>query len=150
MDNEIKNELLDQINFMLESSPEELYRIFLYSFSTFLKSIIKFGLNSNQAKDSIKVLTDFTKILKEENNLLKIIKKNINKIDLENCIDIIESLDLLNDNTYLSLIEILDNINISYEMNDKNRIYKSNKEIDTLITNSSYKEKVLKLIKETP
>lgn len=150
MDNEIKNELLDQINFMLESSPEELYRIFLYSFSTYLKSIIKFGLNSNQAKDSIKVLTDFTKILKEENNLLKIIKKNINKIDLENCIDIIESLDLLNDNTYLSLIEILDNINISYEMNDKNRIYKSNKEIDSLITNSSYKEKVLKLIKETP
>ena len=150
MDNEIKNELLDQINFMLESSPEELYRIFLYSFSTYLKSIIKFGLNSNQAKDSIKVLTDFTKILKEENNLLKIIKKNINKIDLDNCIDIIESLDLLNDNTYLSLIEILDNINISYEMNDKNRIYKSNKEIDTLITNSSYKEKVLKLIKETP
>lgn len=150
MDNEIKNELLDQINFMLESSLEELYRIFLYSFSTYLKSITKFGLNSNQAKDSIKVLTDFTKILKEENNLLKIIKKNINKIDLENCIDIIESLDLLNDNTYLSLIEILDNINISYEMNDKNRIYKSNKEIDTLITNSSYKEKVLKLIKETP
>ena len=150
MDNEIKNELLDQINFMLESSPEELYRIFLYSFSTYLKSIIKFGLNSNQAKDSIKVLTDFTRILKEENNLLKRIKKNINKIDLDNCIDIIESLDLLNDNTYLSLIEILDNINISYEMNDKNRIYKSNKEIDSLITNSSYKEKVLKLIKETP
>lgn len=147
MNEDIKNEIIKQINFMTKASPEELYRIFLYSFTTYLKSSLKFGPNSNQAIESLKIINDFKKILKEEKKLLKIIKNNINNIDLDETIDIIDEFDELNDKTYLSYVEILDNININCEMNEKNRIFKSNKEINSLLTNKKYKEKVLKLIK---
>lgn len=147
MDNTI-NEIIEQINFMLNSSFEEYYRIFIYSFSTYLKSIIKFGITSNQSKESLKTISDFKKILIEERKLLKYLKDNIQLIDLDDAIDVVILLDELNDNTYLEYESLLDNINIAYEINDKNRIIKSNKNIDSLITNNIYKEKVLKIKKK--
>jgi len=142
-----KQDILEEIEFMKKGEKEELYRIGMYSITTFLKSSILFGINSNQAKESINVITNMIKILKEERTLLNIINKNIDNINIDDASIIIDMLDKVNDNTYLSYEELLNNINVCCDIKDKDRLFKSNKEIDSLINNNNYKEKVLKLIK---
>lgn len=144
-----KNELIEEINYMKDGQYEELYRITTSSLLTCLKSIICFGINSEQSNECIKTLKDMRRILKEEKKLLNIILNNIDNIDLDKASNIVDILDELNDNTYTSYDDILNNINYCCELKDKERIFKSNNKIDSLITNNSYKEKVLTLTKKT-
>lgn len=143
---EQKEEILQQIKFMKSTAPEEFISIFLDAIELYIKSIITFGFNSIEAKESIRVIIDMKKILKEEKYLLNMLFESIDSIDLDEACDILESLDYLNDKTYTSYDNILSEIEISCEIKTSRMPLKPITVTDTLITNSEYKEKVLNLI----
>lgn len=142
-----KEEILEQIKFMKKTSPEELYRIVLSSIELFIKSVFIFGINSNEAKESINVIKEMRRIIKEERILLNGIEKKIDSIDLDQTVDVIDELDSLNDKTFLLYDDILNEIDISCDTRQKGRTLKSRQGIDSLITNPTYKERVIKLIR---
>ncbi len=143
-----KDELIEQLHFMIETIPEEQYRITIDAIKLFFSSLITFGPSSNQIKQSLNVIKEMSKILKEENYLLNLILSNIDHVDLEEASDIIDSLDILNEKTYMSYDDILYQIEISLELKNSKRALRSVSGIDSLITNGSYKKQVLELIKK--
>ena len=143
-----KKEIIEQINFMKEAAPEEFFNILKNSLVIYLKSVISFGIKSKEASEAIKVIIEMKKILQQEHQLLNLILSSIDEIDLDETSDIIDILDALNEKTYLSYDEVLSEIETSCEMNENGRILRPRNGIDSLISNDSYKNKVLELIKK--
>ena len=142
---DIEIELIEKIKWMKKSSPEELFRITIYSIENYVKSLIVFGRNSNITKENINIIKEMAKILKIERKLLNYILKNINIIDLESALDIVYLLDDLNEKTYMNYDSILNNIDIACELKNDSRILKPNKGFDTLLSNPNYENMVLSL-----
>ncbi len=143
-----KEEILNQIKFMIDTSPEEFINIAKDAISLFIKSTLLFGINSNQSKESLNTLKEMFKILKKEKEILYEIANNINYIDLNETSDFIDTLDELNENTYNYYDSILENIDISCEIRNKNRVIKPRESFNSLITDNSYVKKEKELIKK--
>lgn len=141
-----KEEILEQIDFMKTTSKQELYTVIFSAIPLYLRSIITFGINSRQAKENIEIIKEMRAILKEEKSLITTIEEHIDSIDLDETVDIIDSLDKLNDDTYLSYDSIFSDIEVSCELKDKTRAIRKRSSIDSLITNKSYQEKVKRLV----
>lgn len=139
-----KKELIDYIEFMINTEKEELLRIALESIETYIKSTLTFGFTTIN-HECLTIIKDMFNIISKERKLLKHILKNINRIDINYTWDTITTLDELNERTYDSYEKILDNIEVACETRNKNRIIKPNKKIDSLITNEEYEKLVLKL-----
>ena len=146
--NEQKKEIIEQIDFMKNTSLEELLQVFKSSIFLYFKSIITFGINSKQAKESIEILKEMYKILLKERKLLNIIARNIDSIDLDDTSFVVDMLDELNDDTYLAYDGIFEDIETSCTMQKKDRILRPRNRIDSLITNKEYEESVMELIKK--
>ena len=143
-----KEELIEQLKFMIETLPEELYRIVIDAIQLFLESTIKFGKSSNQAQECLNVIREMSNILKEERHLLKLILDNINNVDIDEAWDTVDTLDKLNEKTYLSYDDILLQVEVSIQIDNPQRALRPNKGIDSLITNDEYKQQVLSLIQK--
>ena len=146
-DYSLKEDILEQIQFMKTNSFEELYRIVLSAISLYVRSVVLFGFNSRQAKENISIVNEMRKILKEEKVLLSLIEENIDNVDLDDACDVVDTLDALNDRTYLAYDSIFSEIETSCEIRNKDRVLRPRTPIDSLITNDEYKTKVQKLIK---
>ena len=89
-----------------------------------------------------------SRILKEEKHLLKLILQNIDNIDLDEACDIADTLDILNEQTYMSYDDILYQVEIALDLNNPDRIIMDTSRINSLITNDEYKNQVFALIKK--
>ena len=143
-----KEEILEQLNFIKETTPEELRRIIIDSITLYIKSVITLGFDSNAAQESLNIIKEMIKIVKEEKKILSLINKNIDDIDLDKTVDFIDDLELLNERTFIFYDNILTEIEIACEMKQKQRILRNRNGIDSLITNDYYKRKALELTKK--
>lgn len=144
----LKQELIDQLNFMIGAIPEELQRIVSDALWLYFKSTMRFGCTSAQATACNHVIREMSRILKEEKYLLKLILKNIDNIDLDEACDMIDTLDELNDRTYKSYDKVLGDVETALELDNPSRTILKTENIDSLITNDTYKNQVLSLIKK--
>ena len=143
-----KNDIIKQIKFMKSASHEEMYRVFMDSLSMFFKCLTTFGLNNPYTKECFQVVKEMKQVLKEEKRLLTILSNHIDYINLDDLDEMIGTLDELADNTYCDYSDILDNIDISCEIKDKERFVRPYKPINSLISNDEYKEKVYDLVQK--
>ena len=144
----LKEELIEHLTFMIDTIPEELHRIVIDAIGLFIRSSIRFGSNSNQAKGCLNVIKERSRILKEEKHLLKLILQNIDNIDLDEACDIADTLDILNEQTYMSYDDILYQVEIALDLNNPDRIIMDTSRINSLITTDEYKNQVFALIKK--
>lgn len=143
-----KEEIIDALDLMKETSPSTLYRIGLDCIGLCLRSAINLGITSKQTKGTIRVFRDMFRISKEEKSLIKLIRSNIDRIDLDEASDVIDSLNELSESTYLSYDCVLSDIENAIQLKDRERTITRPDRINSLITNTSYKTRVLKLIKK--
>ena len=133
-----KKEITEQIKFMINAAPEELFRIISNSIELYIKSAIAFGIDSNITKENLNIIKDMTKIILKERKLLKKLESNISNENIDDIWEILDILEELNERTYNSYDDILKEIEIACDIKDKKRIIKQGKPIDSLITNEEY------------
>ncbi len=143
-----KEEILEQINFMIKTSPEEFWNISSDAILLFIKSLIIFGIKSNQVKESLNTIKEMWKVLKEEKRILNELTNNIEYINLDDTSNFIDTLDDLNTNTYNYYDSILEEIEITCDTKNKDRILRPRKNFSTLITNNTYSNQIKKIIKQ--
>lgn len=146
--NNLKKDLQKDIKSLKSAGHEELYRVFSDALEAFFKSLVTFGLNNPYTKECFKVVKELKEVLKEEKRLLIMLENNIDHIRLEDLDTMIGEIDEVGEDTYLDYSDILDNIYIACQAKDKERIVRSNKPINSVLTNPEYKEKVIDLVKK--
>lgn len=146
--NNLKKDLQKDIKSLKSAGHEELYRVFSDALEAFFKSLVTFGLNNPYTKECFKVVKELKEVLKEEKRLLVMLENNIDHIRLEDLDTMIGEIDEVGEDTYLDYSDILDNIYIACQEKDKERIVRSNKPINSVLTNPEYKEKVIDLVKK--
>ena len=146
--NNLKKDLQKDIKSLKSAEHEELYRVFSDALEAFFKSLVTFGLNNPYTKECFKVVKELKEVLKEEKRLLIMLENNIDHIRLEDLDTMIGEIDEVGEDTYLDYSDILDNIYIACQAKDKERIVRSNKPINSVLTNPEYKEKVIDLVKK--
>lgn len=146
--NNLKKDLQKDIKSLKSAEHEELYRVFSDALEAFFKSLVTFGLNNPYTKECFKVVKELKEVLKEEKRLLVMLENNIDHIRLEDLDTMIGEIDEVGEDTYLDYSDILDNIYIACQEKDKERIVRSNKPINSVLTNPEYKEKVIDLVKK--
>lgn len=146
--NNLKKDLQKDIKSLKSAGHEELYRVFSDALEAFFKSLVTFGLNNPYTKECFKVVKELKEVLKEEKRLLVMLENNIDHIRLEDLDTMIGEIDEVGEDTYLDYSDILDNIYIACQAKDKERIVRSNKPINSVLTNDEYKEKVIDLVKK--
>lgn len=146
--NNLKKDLQKDIKSLKSAGHEELYRVFSDALEAFFKSLVTFGLNNPYTKECFKVVKELKEVLKEEKRLLVMLENNIDHIRLEDLDTMIGEIDEVGEDTYLDYSDILDNIYIACQAKDKERIVRSNKPINSVLTNPEYKEKVIDLVKK--
>ena len=134
---ERKNRLIDSIHFMIESIPEQFGSIVTSSLSTYFKSLVVFGMNSEITRSALIVLKDMFKISRQERALLKYILANLHRFNIEATERVIDELDELNDKTYMAYDRVFADIEDACDMNNPNRFGK-HETIDSLISNEQY------------
>lgn len=143
-----KKEIKKDIKFLKSAGREELYRVFMDSLFVYNECLKTFGFNNPYTKECFKVVKDMRRVLKEEKKLLTILNDHIDFINLDDLDIMIDELDELNENTYLDYSDVLDRIEVACTIRDKERIVRSNKPINSLISNDEYKEKVYNLVQK--
>ena len=139
-------DVIEQINFMNDSTPEEMKMIYADSFKLYLLSLYKFGKNSMVTKDCLNVAREFKQICRKEKEIFKYILKNINDIDVDKALDYLDMLDKLNEKTYLYYDRVLGDIEYALSVKDPNRAKRIRKEFDTLTDSDKYEEELSSLI----
>ena len=145
--NNLKKDLQKDIKFIKSAEHEELYRVFSDALDAFFKSLVTFGLNNPYTKECFKVVKEMKEVLKEEKRLLVMLENNIDHIRLDDLDEMIGEIDEVGEDAYLDYSDILDNIYIACQEKDKERIVRSNKPINSVLTNNEYEEKVIDLVK---
>ncbi len=143
-----KEVILGQIDFMLETAPEEFWSMYADSVVLLFRSFINFGINSEQVKESLNTIKEMWKIKKEEKRILTEISANIDSIDLDKTEDFILKLDALNTSTYNYYDSILGEIQTTCDTKENNRVIRPRKQTSTLITDDSYSIQAKELIKQ--
>jgi hypothetical protein len=116
--------------------------------STYFKCLTTFGFNNPYTKECFNVVKEMRMVIKEEKRMLKLLYNNVDYINLDDLSDTVAMIDELGEDAYTDYSDILDNIYSSCEARDKNRIVRSNKPIDSLVTNGEYKEKIYDLVQK--
>ena len=145
MDNE-KKEAKNYMKFMKSTSREYRYRIFMDALSAYYKSIVAFGFKNPYTIECYKVVKEMHLIMKEEKRLLTMLNNHFDWINPKDFQDMLEILQNLSIDEYSDYSDVLDGIEDACDAKNKERIVRSNKPIDSLITNWEYKNKVYNLI----
>ena len=144
----LKKDIKKDIKFLKSAEKEELYRVFTDALDAFFKSLTTFGLNNPYTKECFNVVKEMKNILKEEKRILVMLENNIDHINLDDLGDMISEIDKVGEDTYLDYSDILDNIYIACQDKDKERTVRGNKPINSISTNTEYKEKIYSLIQK--
>lgn len=145
---EQKKDIKKDIKYLKATGYEELYRVLIDALSVYFECLKTFGLKNPYTKECFKVVVEIKQVLKEERRLLTLLNNHIDWINLDDLEYTIGELDELNENTYFDYSNILDNIQFACETQDKERIVRNNKPINSLISNNEYKEKIYNLIQK--
>lgn len=140
-----KKELIYDIENMKNNSYEQMCLITFYSLSSFFKSLFIFGQKSEITKDNLNIIKEMFQILKKERKLLNYILKNLDKFDLDSTIDVIDTLDALNEKTIMYYYKVIGDIKIACNTKVEARGIRMEQDFKTLIQSDSYSNQVIAL-----
>ena len=117
---------------------EQIKLVVKYFFIVHLKCIIGFGIQHKITKESIILLKEIKKIMKEEQNILRFLKKNSKIIDCEATNLFLNLIENINDETVNYFYECLEDLEQASEL--KNELYSKHKKrkFKTLIETDLY------------
>ena len=141
MNDDRKENLIDYIHFMKETSPEEFRLILFDGLKMLFRSLIIFGIDSSQVKEAKNVIKEMSQILKEERKILNSFLSNINKLDVDEVLEQVVLLDELNIKSYEYYDSILNEICISCDTRNKTRILRPKDDNNNFVSRQEYKKK---------
>ena len=147
MNDNRKEDLIDHIYFMNETSPEEIRLILFEGLKLLLRSLVIFGIDSIQVKESVNAIKEMGQVLNEERKILKDISSNIHNSNIDEVIEQVSLLDELNIDSYRYYDSILNEICISCDTRNKNRVIRPREGSTNFVSSEEYKKKVKKLHK---
>ena len=145
---EEKKEAKSYMKFMRSTSHEYMYRVFMESLSSYFKSLTTFGFKNPYTKECYKVVKEMYLIMKEEKRLLTMLDNNFDWINPKAFAKMLEILQELSVEEYMIYSDDLDEVEKACEDKNDKRLVRPYKEIDSLITNDEYKNKVYDLIQK--
>lgn len=137
--------LVKDIENMKNGQLEEMILVSFYSLSSYFKSLIVFGGNSEITKDNINVIREIFQILKTERLLLNFILKNIDKFNIGAAQDVVNTIDELNDKTIEYYYSVMDDIEDAIDMKEERRGIRPKSNFRTLVQTDTYINQVFAL-----
>ena len=150
MENEYtRDTVLEIIKEMIDTTPEEIKFIGVWSLKMLFLSLFRFGLSNPVSKDALLVLKEFLINCKIENDIFSIIRKNIDRMDISEAMDYLYYLDDLNEITFRYYYEkVLPDMECAIQINDINRAKRAKYDFNMLIDEENPLEEVYSLIKK--
>lgn len=146
MDNVDVRVLKEVLKEVQHQNREEKVFIFNHFLKSFLKSIIVYGIKSDITKDAINIWKKFKEILKEEQKIHRFVIKYSEKIDFDDCLKFLDSIDVLNEKTLLYYSKCFEDILSACETKCEFRAKHSKKDFDTLLETDEYQDKAVELM----
>lgn len=146
MDNVDVKVLKEVLKKVKQQNREEKVFIFNHFFKSFLNSIIVYGIKSDITKDAISIWKEFKKILKEEQNIHRFVIEYSEKIDFDDCLKFLDSIDELNEKTLLYYYKCFEDILCACETKCDFRAKHNKKNFDTLLEADEYQNKAVELM----
>ncbi len=143
-----KEDLIKDILFMKNSTPEMIARITKDGIALYFKSLSTFGRKSKVTRETLTTMREMYRISKMEGRLFDFILDNLDSIDIDAAEETVLKLDKLNTQTYESYDAVLGEIETAIALKDENRTLKSNKGISSLLTNKNYANMVVALTED--
>ena len=146
MNKEHKRLLMDEIIDIKEQNLEEFWLYTKECICTYFMALISYGPFHQITKSVYSTWLEFYSILEKEENIMKFLKDNYNKIELSEVYLFLDELDEINKETYLYYIDILEGIKDASELKQPYRATRPKKEFVTLIETNDYEIKSYGLV----
>lgn len=115
-----------------------LFNIFMKSY---MSSIFTFGKSSNITKDTVLMWKQFKESIMEEYRIHEFLIRNYDKINYDACIRYLDSVDELNEKTFLYYLKVLGDIQDACSTKCELRAKPINKNFSTIIETDEYQKK---------
>lgn len=139
MDNNEKKILLAEIKERKSLNREQKFFMFKMFFETYLHSLFLYGRNDEITVETKSIWNKYNMIEKEEKSIYNYLLNNSNKINLDAALDLIDTLDEVNDETIYYYTDAFDDILDSCELKAKWRAQHRKKKFNTLVETDEYR-----------
>lgn len=140
-----KEDLLKEIFEIKALNIGEKWLITKYCLIAYFKSLRAFGIKSEITKDTLKVLKEVRKEVKQEDDILTYLARNIDDIDHDALVAFLDKLDILNEVMFKYYINVI--VDIEESCNDKDKLWakRSPKEFTSLCDSTKYLKEAIAL-----
>ena len=121
---------------------EEFFKMFKNFIDCYIPTMIKMGITHNLTKQTLKIFKEFYLILREEDRICLEMQKNSKNLDFFDAMDILNTLDLLNEQTYEYYENLFGGIEDAVSTGDMYRATRSRKNFSTLIESDEIQSRV--------
>lgn len=140
-----KEELLEEIFEMKDLNIEERWFMTKYCLIAYFKSLFAYGIHSEITKDTLNVLKEVRKEVKQEDAILTYLARNIDDIDNDALVAFLDKLDNLNGIMYKYYINVIVDIEESCNPKKQSWVKRSPKEFKTLCDSTDYLKEAVAL-----
>lgn len=145
MEKALSLSIKDDIKEIKKQNIEQLLSTLRYSLVAYLKAYFTYGANHKVTNEARNIWYEFKDIIKNENDILNYIKKNVSNMDFEAVDDLLAKLDELNEDTVMYYFDLIDSVEDACDTKQEWRITRPRRNFKTLIETDEYYLKTISL-----